>query len=254
MNIRLALLAAILVPNVALSQELERHPTTGTVYSLQEKAYLDFVCRLGEDDRLNCDFVQTNVTQAPDLEQTRKTNEEMVRAFNAGEDPFNAEQCASLQDARSGLSSPEMQSKGPEAFEMAEQLVEIFEEICATQTIESIQRLVDLTEFVEERTCRVRSQTFEQTFKETSPGNWLNVAEPYGECGVVRLDRFQRVQPFPGSALAFWNYYSEKRITTPEQMLNGMIECSGLDETLYEYVWQSQSHIMDCRYIEFGWF
>lgn len=59
MNVRLALLAAILVPNVALSQELERRPTTGTVYSLRENAYLDFVCRLGEDDRLNCDFVQT---------------------------------------------------------------------------------------------------------------------------------------------------------------------------------------------------
>lgn len=24
--------------------------------------------------------------------------------------------------------------------------------------------------------------------------------------------------------------------------------------TAYEYVWQSQSHVMDCRYIKFGWF
>jgi hypothetical protein len=111
-----------------------------------------------------------------------------------------------------------------------------------------------LTESIEERTCRVRSQTFEQTFKETSPGNWLNVAEPHGPCGVVRLDRFERSEPVTDMALAFWNYYSEKKITTPTGLENGVIECSALDEAPYEYVWQSQSHVMDCRYIKFGWF
>ena len=117
------------------------------------------------------------------------------------------------------------------------------------------EKLVELTESIEARTCRVHSQKFSQTFKETSPGNWVNVAEPSGPCGVVRLDRFQRVDPLKEGSLTFWNYYSEKRITTPDGLgVDAPIQCSSLDETPYEYVWQQQDHIMDCRYIKFGWF
>lgn len=256
MNVRPAVLAVLLLSTGALAQsvEPERHPIYGTVYSLQEKAILEFECQLDTSDRLQCDFVQTNITQSPDLEQTRKSNIELLQQFESGKNPFGEEECADLRKVREGLESPEMQARSPGEIEVATAYVEAFEGVCAMQTIESVRRMTDLTESVEARTCRVRSQTFEQTFKETSPGNWVNVAEPHGPCGIVRLDRFQRSDPASKMSLTFWNYYSEKIITTPGGSENGVIECSALDEKTYEYVWQSRSHVMDCHYIKFGWF
>jgi len=131
----------------------------------------------------------------------------MVREFTAGNYPFNEEECGSLNGLDSRLSSPEALSMGEEALAEITQFAKVVEEIWATQTIESVEKLVDLTESVEARTCRINTQNFSQTFKETSPGNWSNVAEPGGQCGVVRLDRFRRVEPARG--LTVWNYFSE---------------------------------------------
>lgn len=249
MNIRLAVLAGLLLPCIALAQsaDLARHPTIGTVYSLQEKGYAHYQCRLDQQERLHCDFQETSIAQSPGLEDTRKSNEDLIRQFEAGEIPFNEEECSGLDEMRAGQTSPD-------ALAELLAIVDAFEAICEEQTVESVRRLTQLTEAIEARTCRVRSQTYNQSFKETSPGNWTNVAEPHGPCGVVSLDRFERSDQVTESGLTFWNYFAEKKVSTPRGMDGDVVNCSVIDETRYEFVWQRTDHVMDCRYIKFGWF
>lgn len=49
-----------------------------------------------------------------------------------------------------------------------------------------------------------------------------------------------------------WKYFSEKRITNLGGSLDGVLQCSELDQATYEYTWRSQDRVMDFRFISFG--
>jgi len=76
------------------------------------------------------------------------------------------------------------------------------------------------------------------------------VSEPYGVCGLVQLDRFEREESSTGG-LFFWNYYAKKSITNKKGKTLLGVKCSVMDENEYEYNWrQPDPKYMGCEYIE----
>lgn len=238
---RIAALIILVLPVSALSEG--RRPFTGTLYSVQSSASLDYRCVLGENERLRCELVQTTVEQSPRIEEIRLASAQLIEQFLDGENPFNNEECASVDETRTDIL--------PEFSEIADEIMAAGQEICKSQSIESVKNFTALIESIEQRTCKVRSKTFQQTFKETSAGNWVNNAEPEGLCGVVRLDRFQRVDSESPNHLTKWTYRAESLITTPDGPGTSLLQCSDIEAEPIDFDERMQARQMDCRIVEF---
>ena len=77
--------------------------------------------------------------------------------------------------------------------------------LCDHPNEDTLERFIAILEENDRHVCLISSHRFTQVFTETSPGNWVNAADPEGDCGIVRLDRFQIDRTYKGS-MTMWNY------------------------------------------------
>ena len=129
-------------------------------------------------------------------------------------------------------------------------LVEAMVKFCDTPNFDNFLQIVRLGHDKSMRTCKIITNQFSQRFYRAGPETWSAQPDPTGECGVVRLDRFERIKPSQNYDLYFWDYVSKKAITNPKGS-SLMIPCSELDEGEYLFSWKQRDLNRSCDYVEF---
>lgn len=207
---------------------------------------------------MRCIFGQTNIreTQLPeDIETLRR---DMAAAQAAGETIMPADQCPVFQEALAamerGEAPTEEQVMSADEIAAALPTVRVLAETCGRSDPEAYDRATEVMVADAEGQCSIRTQTFEQTFVRTTPDTWVNTAPPTGECGIVRLDRFQRDPDALIPDINRWMYIAEKRVMGSGDLATDKARlCTGLDEAPYRYVTTMQTHLLDCQVVRMEW-
>lgn len=254
----IAVLIALFFPLSQLMAQVEA-PTSGLLYGVKENRGLRYECSQLSDGRLQCDFVQSNIRlkKAPEdwpLEQA---------SAEAEWDKMDAEDSAELKrEACEGSAMMLPILKGEQPAPDLDQFAAIsevekaslldtamaMENFCIEPNKENWMEFKRIIFVQDTRTCEIAADTWSQTFKPQSSRNqsipvWIIDDSVSGECGVLRLDRWE-----VDNSLEFpmWNYTSRKAVNNPAGTLGLGISCSGLDEDEYPYVWRSRSISMQC--------
>ena len=270
--------ASMLVLGVASGQAHSAEipiPTSGMVYNTVDNGWLTYECDPPTQGLLTCSFVQTSIRQQlkPADTQARLTRETADLAASLAKDygtrPAGIYDSAKWQElcALSGQVTDLANGKlgagaPPEAVRsMARMSSRQKEDMrlwaaalgrsCASRTLDGLKDAISLSLGQEERTCRIGTNPFKQTFKaQYSQGifqSWI-VADstPSGDCGLINVSRL-----VPGANSWEWRYFARKVVTNPtgSQML---LKCSDLDQLEYEYDWKEQSIPLVCDYIKPG--
>ena len=261
-RILVTLIYLILLSNNAFA--FDDYPKMGIVYNTIENNSLTYDCKLLSNWNLKCDFTQTSIrkrtrpfgeaeSQAKD--EWAKNPEVFSKAecnaykqmFPQMEKMFNGEIKADTENAQKTIDNMTSVSKKDMLA-----TIRIMLSYCETPTLGLFMEIVKFEEDKNNRTCFVSSNNFSQTFNKMSNDTWVVIPEAYGECGIVQLDRFEKVDSGVNN-IKMWNYISKKAITNPKAnqgLLN--LSCSGLDENEYLYAWNQREISMECDYIKFG--
>jgi hypothetical protein len=245
---------ALLITASATTAFAQEVPQWGQLYGLDERSSLAYECTLLAADQMRCIFGQTNVWETQSSEDIEVLRHDMAAAQAAGETIMPADQCPVLQDAAAAMERGEAPAEGQamSADEIAAALpmVRVLAEVCGRSDPEAYNRATEMMVADAEGQCSIRTQTFEQTFVRTTPDTWVNAAPPTGECGIVRLDRFQRDPDALIPDMNGWMYVAEKRVMgSGDPVTDEARLCTGLDEAPYRYVTTMQTHLLDCRAI-----
>ena len=262
LRILVILIYLILSSNNAFA--FEDHPTFGIVYNTIENNSLTYDWKLLSNGNLKCDFTQTSVRK-----KTRPFSEAESQAKDEwNENPLmlNEDDCNQFQLIFSGLEKifkreikaetekfqREIDNMTPVSKTDMLSSLNLMLSYCESPTLGLFMEIVKFEEDKNNRTCFVSSNNFSQTFNKMSNDTWAVIPEAYGECGIVQLDRFERIEVGSSKSI-FWNYISKKAITNPnakQGLFN--LSCNGLDENEYLYAWNQRDVSMECDYIKFG--
>ena len=250
-------LFALIAAWPALGQD---YPSAGLVFSTAENSSITFECRYQSGNRnvVNCDLVQTAVRYEVDAEGAKKEFEQAIGEYRSGKSLISADECKQYQEFRANPSQFERKSNATPPFNGMEKVKyrEVIEALAKYCDRQNEQSFVDLTNFMlarKQRTCRVSSNAFKQTFHRQNNGVWTADPGPSGDCGVVRLDRFEAVEGSSGSK--FWNYTSRKAVTNPNGKTVMGFQCNQLDEAEYQWKWDARrERSLDCQTISFSIF
>lgn len=248
---QIAILVAISSATIASGQET---PGWGQLYGLDEQASLAYECFLAGPDELHCIFGQTNIRITSGPAEIERIRQDMAAAQTAGEALMPADQCPALREAvaamERGQSASDDVPMDAQEIEAALPMMRVLAEVCGRSDGESYRQATEAMITNAQGQCSIRTQTFEQTFTRTSPDTWVNAQPPTGECGIIRLDRFQRDPDAILPGVVDWMYISEKKVmgsgdpATDEARL-----CNIMDQTPYRFVTRTQDHLMNCRVI-----
>ena len=261
-RILVILIYLILLSNNAFA--FDDYPKMGIVYNTIENNSLNYDCKLLSNGNLKCDFTQTSIRKRTrpfgEVESQAKDdwskNPEFIskaecnaykQKFPQIEKIFNGEIKADTENAQRTIDNMTSVSKRDMLSSIG-----ILLSYCETPTLGLFLEIVKFEEDKKNRTCFVSSNNFSQTFNRMSNETWTVIPESYGECGIVQLDRFERIEVGSSKSI-FWNYIAKKAITNPnakEGLFN--LSCSGYDENEYLYAWNKREVSMECDYIEFG--
>lgn len=247
---------------VALSSAGSAEPFSGTLIGSKDGDILNYECQTQQDGKLACSFVQVLLSNQSDEE---KLQESLLQVPALLEDPseiLKSCEMFSQMDARmqaieegrqiEGLSDKEyavarewLESGNAELFR--EQLPAL-NAFCQQPTKETAEGLFRAFHEMSRTTCTPFVNRYEQTFVKVNENLWVVESSPTGECGIVNISSFYL--PDPERASTLWNYRAQKTIMNKAGKANGLIECSGLDETPQDYRWDSQPVRADCVFLD----
>jgi len=253
--VRVTALLMMTSATMALAQDV---PQWGQLYGLDERSSLAYECTLLAPDQMRCIFGQTGIRETQPPEDIERLRRDMATAQAADETIMPADQCPVFQEALAAMERGEAPTEGQamSADEIAAALpmLRVLAEVCGRSDPEAYERATEVMVADAEGQCSIRTQTFEQTFVRTTPDTWVNTAPPTGECGIVRLDRFQRDPDALIPDLNGWIYVAEKRVMgSGDPATDEALLCTGLDEAPYRYVTTMQTHLVDCQVVRMEW-
>ena len=235
------------------------YPRSSTVYNTKEDSNITFECTVDSIGELVCEATQTSITN----KTSQSTKEVVSAATSQWEDGqrLSTNECAlyrTMLEFFEGRSPPpsaaakNFMDAMPEAHRLdfilsAEALIRY----CNTPNLRNFLAVVKLDHDKKIRTCKVMTFHWSQRFYQAGPETWTAKPEPIGECGVVRLDRFERVKPSADYDLNFWDYISKKAVTNPKGSTL-TLPCSELDENEYLFSWKKRDLNRSCDYVEFN--
>ncbi len=252
--------------NSLFAQEV---PRAGIVYNTKETNSLTYDCVLGRDDKLRCDFIQTNVRKKISKKELTEKIAQIPQQYKEAQASgfkngiFNlpsAEECKmwrELPEILSGKKPPPNGAAGVAALEALSEIeraylkhsTEVLIATCDNHSLQSFANLVKLETEKSSKTCLVSSNKFSQQFKRVkgSAGDevWVVESKPDSDCGIVRLDVFSADK---NDGFQFWSYTSKRAVTNPKGQFMGM-ECSKFDQDEYLYSWRSREQALECTYI-----
>lgn len=121
--------------------------------------------------------------------------------------------------------------------------------VCNSQSRSAAELLLQVQDDKVNRSCRVSSIRFKQTFRTTDDGaNWIRHDGPTGVCGVITVSKLQRSE----DNARRWTYTTEKTVTKRKEMLGDLLSCLAIDEQVHSYR-QERGAItyMNCDYVSF---
>lgn len=170
------------------------------------------------------------------------------------EGDFEQAQAVTLQDENQGEPAPELEEMwrtlsqaGPTELADSARQMALMADLCEEVTRDRVEALVRAQHELLSRTCRPFINTWESEFQQISDQVWTIVNHtPSGECGIVRLDRFECDETHP----SLCNFISEKRVLNPDG--DGLLgSCSNFDETEFVYEWNEGPRYLPCDRVEF---
>ena len=231
------------------------YPTLGTVFNTTEINSITYDCsEINSNNVLRCKFIQTSLTK--DFKTLTESLEEAKKEWiKKGEDVFSNSDCNLFEMIEQVLTGEIEPPKKDYLDKMS--LIEKKDLLDATQAtivfcdnknLENLIKIARIQHYKETRTCMIYSSVFELIFAKMDDNTWSAVPEAKGNCGIVQLDRFEKISR---SGFTFWNFYSKKAITNPEGV-EGIFACKNLDESEYKYSWNERQVSTTCDYIKFG--
>lgn len=234
-------------------------PSSGIIFNESENISLTYSCTQSNDSRLSCEFVQTSVrlkARAADLPGVLAAAKEQT---GKQQDAGGCRILRTLRDVLEGkalVPKPEALTKiTPTQRRDLSAMAKAGLAICASPTEANYIAFAKIEHDKSARTCVVSSNTFQQSFKSLPSGKskaWVVESSASGDCGAVRLDRFEYEDAKSSvSGIGFWNYIAKKAITNPNGKLMGNLSCSQMDQAEYIYRWKTDERQVSCDYIEF---
>lgn len=258
----MSLLACVAIASLIFSSSglAQDRPRYGILHSATETSSLTYDCKDVSGGLLECRFVQVRVSKVAKPEDRGKALARAKEEFPTFKpDP----DCGSYQDMLDILDGKKPSPK-PEALTKLASLSKVERDdmkalfagmaaVCRRPTLDNFIKVMEFAFDKECRTCKVSSSEFSQRFKREGPSTWTVVAEKSGECGVVRLDRFEAEGG--GSRPMFFTYFARKAVSNPRGTSMG-VPCSVLDEAEQKYDWKGETlfggKYVGCDYVVFA--
>lgn len=240
----------------ALSQE---YPAGAQVlYGTVDNDSLTVQCLPPADDKMHCTFAQTMVSRPADQKDFEAT---LSKSIDDALSPDAMKSCGEFaefaQAVRDGRTpkgvDPAKYSKGMTAMKPEQKAdllkqLDLLDVLCATPTKENAEAMLRAVHERELKTCKVWTNTYEQSFTTADAGKtWISNEGPKGECGVIYISKFEREK----DELAFWTYSTQKVVTKKDgdPIMN---LCPTLEERQFVYDHSNNERYMNCVYIDFG--
>jgi len=250
----------------------DNFPTTGIVYGVMENRSLTFDCKESGRDLIACNFTIAGISKKLTEDKANAKILEEMKEYESRMEEFSKEnegcsQAKLIVNVIEGKAEPpdpvvwkkSMSTKNQREIDDVKSNMESLINLCNKPTKNNYRKFISTQIIKDSKTCNLHSQNYQQTFKRVQDFDekteiWAVVSEPYGVCGLVQLDRFEREESST-EGLFFWNYYAKKFVTNKKgQTLLGT-KCTDLDENEYEYNWRSPDpKYMGCEYIEYSIF
>ena len=244
------------------------YPSRGIVYGQLESRSVVYDCKLNKStDRLSCDFLQTTLRTKTSPRDLPEVEAKAAREWD-GQAPEIQERMtqASCSASRRLLDLLDGKTSAPDtgAFAAmsdheksvmrlnAQAMAPLCDSVSKTRWLEAARAIHE----IETRICVIASDKWTQVFKRVPNTSgipvWVADDKAEGECGLVRLDRWERETPSTRD-VHYWNFYTRKAVTNPSgNLLLG--NCSDLDQAEYPHSWRSKTTYQQCDQVEFSAF
>jgi hypothetical protein len=246
----------------------QNYPTLGQVFNKRENNFIEYLC--SQDGRiLDCKLTQVSVRKKLNDIDAATALQNAKREFEQDTPKFTSDMLKNCKEYRDwdgamsgGKSNKETLEKyksateGKSARELADskQAVALAVHFCDEPTLENWLAIVSKTQSIEKRKCLVTVNPFHQRFSQVvNLDVWTVVQEEgaTGSCGIINVSRFEKDK---NTKFPFWNYFAKKVVTNQNGEMVPGLKCSALDESEYEYNWQSEVKYLGCEFIKFGEF
>jgi len=242
-------------------------PRHGIVYGVSENRSLKFDCKESGPELITCNFILASVVKkTTEDEANAKILEEMEKYESVLEELKNEKDLCDMVNLMIDVFEGKKEPPDPVAWKksmltrnqietdyMKSRIVN-WKNLCDNPTKNNYRKVISAEIIKDSKTCHISSQNYQQTLKHIQDYNndtevWTVKSEPHGACGLIQLDRFERVEPSTGHF--FWNYFAKKSISNKNSKTLFGTECADLDENEYAYNWMKPEPIyLGCEYIE----
>ena len=232
-------------------------PSVGILYNTSDRASLTFDCRSSGHEKLSCEFVQTSVRRKLNPVELAGKLELARVEFSEKKAGFSEEECQHATTLLGILEGKHKPPVGADFSQLSEtdrsyavSLSKAITRFCSDKTLENYIKVSRVEYEKQTKTCLIASNSFKQVFSKAASGAWIVEAQRTGDCGVVRLDKFEADE---SNGIKFWNYTSRKAVTNPKATFGLFgLSCSGLDEREYLYSWRKKDPEFSCESVEFS--
>ncbi len=229
----------------------EEYPNIGIVYGTKDNDSLTYDCNKKSEKIITCNFIHTSIRAELEKEKIASEIQKEMKYFDLKRCERDRDFFKTLPKLikGEGLTKDGKQVKDTRFFKAANITGEIEQyklllNFCRKPTKHNYRKFLRSGATLKTKTCRVATKQFRHDFTYSESGDWIVIAKPYGSCGSIRLDRFEKASTFA------WNYISRKAVTNPNGK-SGAIPCSKLDEGTYFYSWIEQPLVIECRKLKF---
>ncbi len=230
------------------------YPLTGTVYNTKQINSVTFDCmKAPNQNKINCRFIQNSIVMnSKNLDEIK---EEVIKEWKNNKPSFSKSDCEMINNVKKIITG-EIVAPKQEAFDLMstiqkEDMLKSSEAMlnyCDESSMENMIKIKEIEYDKKKRTCTTYSNYYEMSFNRIDNNTWTAVPASSGTCGVVSLNRFEKVEE---SGFTFWNYVERKAVTNPSAT-QGLFPCSQLDESEYKYFWFKDEIVRKCDYIDLG--
>jgi hypothetical protein len=185
-----------LSPVTTFAEMLEKYPSHGFLSGDIDHDYIEFQCLLRRDSKLACSFDQISISHKDTSLQEHQ--DEALSEFR---------QKIAPKDCPSALTGSADFAKRLSTLPIGEQhdllkTREAFTKACKNPIDENILEFIGSLKSLEQTTCKLSFNHFEQVFDQTLNGSWTAVTQPGGPCGSMFIATFE---PLSG---ILWKYKS----------------------------------------------
>jgi hypothetical protein len=233
------------------------YPATALFYLPTGDEMTTVTCDPPSAEGMKCVFTQTHILRKAKPEDDAKIPEQVKELMASPMDGKECDQIDLMATAfKTGVAPPGAKA---DAFyakmkSMSEQekrdtivLFKAMADFCHKPNKENATELVKTERDKDRRTCKIWSNSFENTLQRNESGGWVSNTGPTGPCGLVEIAVIEKAKDAP----LFWVYRWRHLITSKSGKLMGLSSCAEFDETEHIYDWRIPDTYMGCDYITY---